>query len=429
MKLHPLCLLLFVALPLFSAAQYRPHLLVLTDVNIIDAGHPAPTAHQTIIIKEGRIVKIQSGITTFPDSAVIINLKGRYLIPGLIDSHVHMATDPSGTDNRSHTLQVLQEMLYSGITTVRDMAGDGRVLAGLARDANIGEIVSPDIYYSALMAGPSFFSDPRTQASTKGGVGGGMPYMKAITDTTNIALAIAQAIGSGASGIKLYADLSADLVMKVVNEAKKQNIPVWGHAWLQGAKPSDIVKAGAISISHAPLLIYDKMNKVPDSWKKAGPGADFWDKNLPSLDELFILMKQRRTILDATLLTYKKWAMTDTAMQWDYQIAKRITSHAYASGVLICAGTDDDQEQFVQEEMRLLVTDAGFSPFDAIVAATKNSAGAINLDSTKGSIAVGMDADLVVLTRNPLENIDNIKSVDLVIKGGRVYQHFAASAP
>jgi len=174
---------------------------VLTDANVIDVSHPVPAMHQTIIIKDGRIAEIQSGIMTFPDSAVIINLKGKYLIPGLIDSHVHMATDPSGTDNRSHTLQVLQEMLYSGITTVRDMAGDGRVLAELARNANIGEITSPDIYYSALMAGPSFFTDPRTQTSTKGGFSGDMPYMKAITDTTNITLAVAQSIGSGATRI------------------------------------------------------------------------------------------------------------------------------------------------------------------------------------------------------------------------------------
>ncbi|HVX50556.1 MAG TPA: amidohydrolase family protein, partial [Chitinophagaceae bacterium] len=91
-------------------------------------------------------------------------------------------------------------------------------------------------------------------------------------------------------------------------------------------------------------------------------------------------------------------------------------------GVTICAGTDDDQEEFVQGEMRLLVTDAGFSPFDAIVAATKNSAAAINLASSKGSIMPGMDADLLILASNPLENIDNIKSVEMVIKSGRIYQ-------
>src|SRR6201991_1194422 len=126
MKLYTLCLSFFVILPLLSPAQYRPHLLVLTDVSVIDASHPVPAMHQTIIIKDNRIAEIRPGAMTFPDSAVIINLKGKYLIPGLIDSHVHMATDPDGTDNRLHTLQGLQEMFYRGVTTVRDMAGDGR---------------------------------------------------------------------------------------------------------------------------------------------------------------------------------------------------------------------------------------------------------------------------------------------------------------
>ncbi|SEN02477.1 Imidazolonepropionase [Mucilaginibacter gossypiicola] len=417
------CYFILVLLPWLSFAQLKPHLLILTDVTIIDAGHPVPSTHQTVVITNGRIAGVfPTGTTALPDSAVVINLKGKYLLPGLIDSHVHMATDPGGTDNRAHTLEVLRQMLYSGITTVRDMAGDARILAELARDAGEGEFTSPGIYYSALMAGPPFFSDPRTQSSTKGGMPGNMPYMKAVTDTTNLVLAVAEARGCGASGIKLYADLSAALARKIITEAKRQNIPVWSHAWLQGAKPSDLVNGGCISISHAPLLIYEKVEKVPDYWKKGHHDAAFWDKSVPALDELFDEMKQHHTVFDATLLTYKKWADSDTSMQWDYEIAKRITTRAYKAGVTICAGTDDDQEQFVQEEMRLLVTDAGFSPFDAIVAATKNSAAAIHLNGVKGSISTGMDADILVLSSNPLSNIDNIKSVEMVIKGGRVYQ-------
>jgi imidazolonepropionase-like amidohydrolase len=415
--------LLFCLIPSLSFAQYKPTVLVLTDAAIIDADHPLPALHQTVVITNGRITDIfQTGSRAVPDSAVVVSLNGKYLLPGLIDSHVHMATDPSGTDNRSHTLAVLQQMLFSGITTVRDMAGDARVLAELSRDANEGEIPSPDIYYSALMAGPSFFSDPRTAASTKGGVAGSMPFMKAITDSTDIRLAVAEAKGSGASGIKLYASLSAVLAGKIVAEAKRQHIRVWSHASFQGAKPSDLVNAGCISISHAPLLLYEKVDKVPDDWKKGFHDAAFWDKAVPALDELFTRMKQYHTVLDATLLTYKKWAISDTAMQWDYEISKRITARAYKAGVTICAGTDDDQEQFVQDEMRVLVSDAGFTAFDAIVAATKNSAAAINLEASKGMVHVGMDADLLILTRDPLKNIDNIASVEMIIKGGAIYQ-------
>jgi imidazolonepropionase-like amidohydrolase len=422
MKKWRLLLSLIALANTWAFAQYKPRLLALTDVSIIDANHRAPLDHQTILISNGRIQSIfNSASQTIPDSAVIISLKGKFVLPGLIDSHVHMATDPSGIDSRAHATDALKRMLYSGVTTVRDMAGDARVLAGLSREAQLDEIESPDIYYSALMAGPDFFKDPRTVSSTKGGASGGMPYMQAIADTTNLVLAVARAKGSGTSGIKLFADLSAGLVNNIVAEANKQHMNVWGHAWLQQAIPSDLVNAGVGSISHAPLLIYEVKNEIPPSWKTSSHDSKFWDNAVPDLTKLFDLMKSHHTILDATLLTYKKWAESDTAMRWDYEIGKRFTAKAYKAGVTICAGTDDDQEQFVQDEMRLLVSDAGFLPIDAIIAATNNSAKALRLEKDRGIIEAGKVADLLVLDKNPLVNIDNIGSVDMVIKNGGVY--------
>ena len=64
-------------------------------------------------------------------------------------------------------------------------------------------------------------------------------------------------------------------------------------------------------------------------------------------------------------LVYKKWAKENPKYQYDYEIEKRVTARAYKAGVKICAGTDDDQEGFVQNEMHLLVNDAGFTPIDA----------------------------------------------------------------
>jgi len=140
-----------------SAAQVSFTNYALTNVAIIDANHASPLYHQTILIANGSIVDIFTDQSKpIADSFTIINLKEKYVLPGLIDAHVHFATDPSGIDNRANTLSVLQNMLYSGITAVRDMAGDARVLAGFSRDALTGDIVSPDIYYAALMAGADF---------------------------------------------------------------------------------------------------------------------------------------------------------------------------------------------------------------------------------------------------------------------------------
>lgn len=395
----------------------------ITGVTIIDANHLKPLPNQTVLISQDSITDIFTDKgKPIPDSFNIIPMKGKYLLPGLIDSHVHMGTDPSGMDKREHTLDVLKEMLYSGITSVRDMAGDARTLAGLSRDAATGDIISPNIYYSALMAGPKLFDDPRIAASSKEGVVGKMPYMLSVTDSTDIKLAVAEAKGTGATGIKLYAYLSPVLVNRILTEANKQEMLVWSHAWLQDARPSDLVKAGVVSISHAPLLIHEKIDTIPSSWKNKLYADKFWNDSLPDLSSLFQLMKTNNTIFDATLLTYKNWGMEDSSMQYIYEISKRITALAYKAGVKISVGTDDDQQEFVQKEMQVLVSDAGFTPIDAIIAATLHGAELLHMGNKYGTIEIGKIANLLVLDENPLENIENINAVNRVIKEGKLFR-------
>ncbi len=397
--------------------------IALKGITIIDAHHHHPYPGQTVIIQNKIITDIfADNARKIPDSATVFNLAGKFLIPGLIDTHVHLATDPSGADSRQKTLGTLQSMLLSGVTTVRDMAGDARTLASLARDAKAGDIPSPDIFYSALMAGPVFFTDPRTQTSTVGGIAGAMPYMMAVSDSTDLKIAVAEAKGTGASGIKLYKNLSAPMVDRILTEAKKQQMPVWAHAYLFPAKPSELVTAGVGSLSHSPLLIYEKMDKIPASWKGKQHTEQFWKDSLPDLSSLFKLMVQRHVILDATMLTYKKWTEEDSTMSYEYEITKRLTAQAYKSGVSICAGTDDDQREFVTAEMKLLVRDAGMSPADALDAATITAARALLIADRKGAIEIGKDADLVILRANPILNIDNIDSVEMVIKSGRIFR-------
>jgi imidazolonepropionase-like amidohydrolase len=123
------------------------------------------------------------------------------------------------------------------------------------------------------------------------------------------------------------------------------------------------------------------------------------------------------------MLAYKQWSVEDTTMRYDYEITKQITAQAYKAGIIIDAGTDDDQKGFVQKEMELLVKDAKFTAADAITAATLNGAKALHIDNTHGTIAVGKIADLLLLNKNPLANIENIKSVYLVIKDGKIFKN------
>lgn len=423
--------LLFVFLISINAVfgQVSFNIFALQGVTIIDAKNPKPLTNQTIIIKGQTIYQIfTTGSVKLADSITVFNLKGKYVIPGLIDTHVHLATDP--TDEPRPTVEnTLKKMLFAGVTSVRDMAGDVRMLAGLSRDAIVGDINSPNIYYSALMAGPEFFNDGRTKASTKGGVNGNMPYMKAITDSTNLVFAVAEAKGTGASGIKLYEKLSGDLAKKVVDEANKQNIKVWGHAAMFPARPIDVVNAGVSVISHAEMLYFNKYPtkaSVPKEWEsreKPDQSGEFWDEEIKklNLDTLFNLMKERGTILDATLSLYGPIIKKNPKMRWKGEITTRITKKAYQAGVKICTGTDT-QELFASEEMKLLVRFSGFSPIDAIIAATRNGAEAIGILKTHGTIEVNKIADIVVLDKNPLDDIKNIDSINMVIKLGAIYK-------
>ena len=278
------------------------------------------------------------------------------------------------------------------------------------------------------MAGPDFFADSRTIATAQGGISGKMPYMKAIDSTSNLTLEISQARGTGASGIKLYANLSSQEINNIVKEAKNQGINVWAHAALMPTKPSDIITSGVISVSHVEMLLYenfDSRKETIDKWKiseNETKSNNYWDDEFNKLDfsQLYQLMIDNNVILDATMTVYEEYKQS-LENSWRYQLGKRITNQAYQKGVLVAAGSDSDQKTFVQHEMKLLVNECGFSPFEGIVAATKNSAMAIGILETEGTIENGKKANLLLLNSDPTSDIENIDNVFMVIKNGKLY--------
>lgn len=413
-----------------SFCQFSPGYYAFKDVSVIDGISKNVLDHYTIIIHNKYIEAIGPvKEITIPDSVIIFNYSGKYVMPGLIDSHVHLATDPSNDDNRIRAEKDLKDMLLSGITTVRDMAGDARALASLKRNAALDEIISPDIYYAALMAGPAFFKDPRTHQTTQGGVAGGMPYMKAVNDSTDLKIAVAEAKGSGATGIKLYAELSGGLAKRITEEAHRQNMLVWSHGNLDYATPLEVINAGVNTISHAAMISNWNSRNVPVACLKAGLPDSFWDSLLRSLPvtELIKAMQKNKTILDATVLTFKE-AGSDASLPEKrrlarfamYEIGRRFTILAHEHGIPICAGTDLDEKKFVQREIKLLVKECGFTPMDALISATAIGARAIGIEKTTGTIQAGKIANLVLLSGDPAREIDNLDKVVLVIKNGKL---------
>lgn len=430
-RILPLLLCLF-AWPVLAAA---PKPLLLTHVGLID-GTGSPVQRDMTIEIEGKHIAAvyPSGSQPAPKDAVVRDLSGKYVIPGLIDAHVHI-TDAE--PDIAHYKTFLHALLMGGVTGIRDMAGDDRLLQFLASQANSDTVASPDIFYVALMAGPSFFKeDVRAQAASKGEPLGFAPWMQAITAITDIPLAVAEAKGTGATGIKLYANLPAALVKAITAEAHRQGLRVWTHATIFPAKPSNAVDAGVDTISHSPYLVWEAAPSVPDDYKARAMGDfEHIKPDAPQILALFDAMKQRGTILDATLLVFNNEAehhpqkVGAGIMPWSYAV----TRLAHQRGILIDAGTDDagfpygkngpelDQPPSLHREMALLVEHCGFTPLQAIEAATEVSAAALGQSAKRGTVTPGKLADLVVLTADPARDIRNTQRIAFVVKHGRIY--------
>ena len=426
---------LFVALALLllptqGTAQSEGPLEIFHGFTLIDGtGRPA-LADAAMVIQGDRIVEVGSRSAVAAEwmnepGAISVDLGGGWVVPGLIDSHVHMATVP----DRPSAERELRRMLYAGITAARDMAGDGRALASLARDSRLGQIDAPDLYYSALMAGPSFLSDPRPQASAAGEVAGEVPWMQAITPETDMIRAVARAAGTSATGIKIYANLEPAEVRRITAEAHEQNLRVWAHSMVFPTRPLDVVRADVDVVSHVCRLAWEAMSDAPTEYHHTQlPEYDSFTEEAPVFTELFDEMRERGTILDATLAMYARFDRqrlenpgNGPPVRCRTDFARRLVRRAHAEGIPIAAGTDFSTPPSVpypalHDELEELVGHGGLTAMDAIVSATRVGAEVLGLSDRFGTLEAGKLVNFVLLDRDPVADIGNLRTVRAVWK-------------
>lgn len=402
--------------------------IIYHGATLIDGTGAPARAGWSIVVRGERIDAVVPDASA-PDGTRV-DMRGLHVLPGLIDTHVHLATPPDATRAGAQ----LRRQVYSGITAVRSMADDLRSVAELSRQSLVGEIAAPDIIYAALMAGPGFFDDPRTVAVTRGGVPGHVPWMQAIDADTDLALAVAMARGASASGIKIYADLPAATIRRIVVEAHRQGIPVWAHAAVFPATPLEGVMAGVDVVSHSCPLGYEASVVKPGSYREwtAVDQAEF-DGGMPdAIIALFAEMASRGTLLDATNRVYAEHVAQYAAdpvgrpPRCSAELTWRLTRQAYLQGVPITAGTDgetasDAPYPALHEELEMLAGPVGMAPVDVIAAATRVAARALGREDVMGTIEAGKRANLLFVRGDPLEDIARLRDVVLTVKGGREY--------
>jgi CubicO group peptidase (beta-lactamase class C family)/imidazolonepropionase-like amidohydrolase len=402
---------------------------LLRDVTVIDGTGSPARPHTDILVADGRISAVgASGTIPPPPETRVLDFSGRFVIPGLIDAHVHLATferEPRTQD------ALLKAALLGGVTSVRDMGGNIDELRAIAARASRAAAGLSRVFYSAVMSGPGtmWFANDRRQYFAGQHAVGRSPGVREVTPGVDAATVIADARRTGATGIKLYAGLPRAVLAELAAAARRQGMRVWGHLDIEPGRPSDVVAAGVEAVSHANMFISQVTPRpsATDSASRHARSAAYPVTRAgdPAMRRLVADMRAHGTALDATLHVMDPTVSGDTTRRTasanaTFAFAVGMTRAAHAAGVPILAGTDaiGRGTPNMHHELQLLVDRVGLSPSQALHAATLANARALGAADSIGSIAVGKKADLVVLEHDPLLDIANTLTVTSVFRDG-----------
>ncbi|MGH9845849.1 MAG: amidohydrolase family protein [Blastocatellia bacterium] len=438
--------------PTQSQSQAPP--LVFTHVTVIDATGAPARPDMTVVIANDRITELgKAGKVRIPKEAQVVDAKGKFLIPGLWDMHVHTSND-----------DFLAMYVANGVTGVRDMFTPLERINGWRAQIKEGKLLGPRFVAAGpIVDGPK----PVWQGSI------------AVGNAEEGRQAVSKVKADGSDFVKVYSLLPRDAFFAIAEEAKKQGIPFAGHVpeRVSAAEASD---AGQKSIEHLTgvLLacsrdedaIRAEMDKViaasgssPAS-RTARTAANL--KAVQSYDPakaaaLFARFKKNGTWQSPTLivlravahlndpnftndprLKYMRAPMRNfwnpqndfrfknrTAEDWDnarkvYAKYLEVTGAMRKAGVEFIAGTDVSNPYCfpgfsLHDELALLVK-TGFTPMEALQAATLNPAKYLGLLDSLGTVEKGKIANLVLLDANPLAEIGNTQKINAVIVGGKL---------
>ncbi len=436
-------------------APVAPSIAIVGAV-LWDGTGRAPVANAVTLVRKDRILCAGAASECHvPAGARVIDAQGQYLIPGIIDSHVHLLFLLNGSASEQLGLD-LRDLLAQGVTTVRDMGNNPVELLNRVRALN----VAPRVYAMQLVAGRRFFFSGFHATQTNRGTIIRQPPAMAMQQLgwtpmlfnpgDNPDSLVAAARRNGAMGLKLYAQLDSLSVRRLVEAARRAGMPVWGHGWVQPASALEQARAGQDGVVHAAgfagelFTPAERDSLVNDgdlqtaTAKAASPASAHDPRVLAALDDMALMGTMFEPTLDAvrhSVASFDSRLRRIPSIQEDYARAAagfgvELTREAIRHGVRISAGSDHvaygpiADRASVFGEMQLLVDSIGLSPTAALLAATRDAARAIGGEPGRqlGTIEAGHYADLVLLSKNPLQDISNLDSVEWVMLGGHIWR-------
>jgi imidazolonepropionase-like amidohydrolase len=396
-------------------------LVILEGASLIDGTGSPPRNDSVVVIKDKRILTVtdKGSYTTYPKDSEIVNLTGRFLIPGLFDMHAHVAGVLDSSYNQTISENTLKALLDNGITTIRNPGGPTKESVALRDAVAAGQIKGPQIF-------------------TAGRLINGLPFPTRFVETiANTEAEVREEVKRQADAdvdyVKLYVGLYPNLVKTAIDEAHNQGIKVIGHLYLTSW--TDAANLGIDALTHGVpvspfLLSEDKREIFIENGR--GPFDHFlWlnlvDLNSTKINEMINALVKNKIPVDPTLSIYEAMLKDDPQNQHLWSKVLQLTKILYDHGVTIMSGTDIPNFGLIpgislHHELELLVK-AGINPLNVIKIATSNGADALGILDDVGTIEAGKQADMIILNANPIINIRNIGAIEGVIEDGQFFNH------
>ena len=377
----------------------------MVGATIVDGTDRPPVSDGAVIVRDGRIADVgPRSSVAIPADVPTVDVSGRTLVPGLWDMHTHVTQ-----------VEWAPVYLASGVTTVRDMGNEFEFITSLRDAVASKRALGPHLLLAGLVDGP-------------GPNAFGIDYAATVDEAKQV---VGKYHDAGFQQIKIYSLITPPLVEAICAEAHRLGMTVTGHV-PNGMTIDQAAVAGMDHIAHLAI--------------RGEAGSDEVNKTIA-------VLRERRTVIDPTqswnellghaagtpiaafqpgvakippplnrLFSNAGAAGIDAAAaRVRLERGLRVVKALHDAGVPVVAGTDEGiPGHSVHREIELYV-EAGFTPLEALQAATIVSARAMKRDSDLGTIEKGKRADLVVLNANPLEQIRNIRTVRWTIIDGRVY--------
>ena len=383
------------------AAQRGPspvEAIALVNASVVNVRTGAVQRGSTVVLRGGQIETVTAAAT--PAGVRTFDLRGRYVVPGLIDAHVHIGSLPQ-----------LRQALESGVTTVRSAGVSNFVDVGMRELVKKGFVAGPDVVAAGYHVRPEvaqeMFIDFPELGDLMGGVSGAEAIRRAVRANLSRGVDWIKVLATERAGTantdprkQVY---SQEELRILVTEAASKDTPVMAHA--HGAEGADAaVRAGVRSIEHGTYLTDETLQLMAKQGTYFDPTADIVNDLTEAGGDYDNAALKRRGEMMRPIL-------------------KAAIGKALKFGVKIVAGSDTgygpNSVARVSREATELVA-AGLTPLQALQAATIVNAEMLRLDKRIGAVEPGLEADILVVDGNPVDNVRTLLDPLLVISNGRI---------